>query len=748
MHNPHIKQKSIRRVLSLFIAFLIFSSYLLSVIFRLQFFEYDKYKEKVYSQITTESSLIAQRGNIYDRNMNLLATTKTAWRVFASSKDIALYAKRHGRDYAREIAKGLSEMLNLSEESLYKKLNDSKVLDVTIKKNIDEDTYKKVITFISENQFENLIFTEAQSSRYYPMGTMFAHVLGFVGSDNQGLYGLEYTYNTTLSGKNGSYLYAKDANGNVLPTEYSTYIPAENGYSIVTTLDTYVQEKLEEELDKIQKTHNVNNRVCGIVMDTSTGDILAMATSSPFDPNTPYVLDSESLNRLITSGLVEGSEEYKQKKKELLEIMWSNKAVSELYEPGSTFKVITVATALNCGVATLNDRFSCTGSLAIGGWRIRCHKIKGHGSGFTLSYGLQMSCNPTMMQIAARIGAANFYQSIKDFGYFEKTGIDLPSESKTIFHKLENIGPTELATISFGQRFKVSIIQQLNAIATVANGGLTVTPHLLERVIDEDAVTVKTYDTPQQKQIIDESVARAVADALEKGVSGDGGAKNAYVDGYKVAAKTGTSEKFDILDENGKSYLRVGSTVAFAPSDTGGIATIIVVDEPNGNIKYGSFVAAPYISSLLTSILPYLGFKKTQNEIDVEVDNYVGLDITSAKSKLKEDNLSYEIVGEGNTVLSQVPAPGDIISSNVTKILLFTTQTSKSDILIPNLIGKGVKEANELCINLGLSIRLRGAVHFPADETIVVTDQSIATGTTVPYGTTITLTVLTTEGEE
>ena len=748
MFNPHIRQKSIKRTTALLISCLVLASYLLTVIFRLQFFEYDKYKEKVYNQITTESTLIAERGNIYDRNMNLLATTKTVWRVFVSSKDIDLYSKRNSKNYAQIIADGLSSILSLTSDYLLKKMTSSKVLDVTLKKSVDEQTYRKVIDYIQENRFENLIFTEAQSSRYYPMGTMFAHVLGFVGSDNQGLYGLEYTYNSTLSGKNGSYLYAKDANGNVLPTEYSTYIPAEDGYSIVTTLDTYVQAKLEEELEKILHTHGVQNRVCGIVMDTSTGAILAMATSSPFDPNTPYILDSQSLNELLTSGLAEGSEEYKSKKKELLEIMWSNKAVSELYEPGSTFKVITVATALERGVATLNDRFSCSGSLAIGGWRIRCHKINGHGSNFTLSYGLQMSCNPTMMQIASRIGASNFYQSIKDFGYFDKTGIDLPSESKTIFHELENIGSTELATISFGQRFKVSIIQQLSAIATVSNGGLSVSPHLLERVIDENSNTVKSYDMPEQRRVIEESVARAVADVLEKGVSGDGGAKNAYVDGYKVAAKTGTSEKFDILDENGKSYLRIGSTVAFAPSDTGGIATIIVVDEPTGSIKYGSYVAAPYVSSLLCSVLPYLGYEKTTTGVDIEVESYIGTSVQDAAALLKKNGLSYEIVGDGDTVLSQIPAANETISSNVTKVILYTAPIDAVDITVPNVIGMSAKEANALCIRLGLTIRLRGAVIYTDDDQILVTEQSIPANTTVAHGTTITLTVLTTEGEE
>lgn len=747
-HSSFVKQKSTRRIRVLFLAFAMILSYLLCVIARLSLYDYEKYKNKVYEQITTSSTLLAERGNIYDRNMNLLATTKTVWRVFVSTKDIALYSKANNKDYAAVIADGLFTILATTRESLYEKMTSSRVLDVTLKKSVDEDAYESILAFIREQSLENLLFLEAQSSRYYPTGTSFAHVLGFVGSDNQGLYGLEYSYNKTLSGKNGAYLYAKDANGNVLPTEYSTYIPAEDGNSIVTTLDTYVQQKLEEELEKIRVTHNVTNRVCGIVMDTKTGAILAMATSSPFDPNTPYILDSQSLNTLLTSGLTEGSDEYKAKKKELLELMWSNKAVSELYEPGSTFKIVTVATALNTGAASLSDRFSCSGSYQVGGWRIRCHKIKGHGAGFTLAYGLQMSCNPTMMQIAERIGAANFYSSIKSFGYFEKTGIDLPSEAKTIFHQLENIGSSELATISFGQRFKVSIIQQLCAVATVANGGISVTPHLLERVIDQDMQTVESYTSPKEQRIIDESVARAVSAVLEEGVSGEGGAKNAYVDGYKVAAKTGTSEKFDILDANGKSYLRIGSTVAYAPSDEGGIATIIVVDEPQSQVKYGSVVAAPYVSSLLSSVLPYLGYEKSRDTLEAVTKNYIGLDTDGAVSSLKSDDFLYEIVGNGSTVIAQTPMPDDIITKSITRVTLYTEEPENIEIEVPSVVGKTAKEANEVLINLGLSIRLSGAMQCKDNEEIVVVSQSIAPLSKVKRGTVITLNILTLEEEE
>ena len=465
------KQKTRRRSIAVLLSFTVIASFLLFNVFRLDFFLYNYYREKAFDQITTTSNLLAERGEIYDANMNLLATTKTTWRVFVSTKEIKKASKRGGVDYAEIIARGMADIFSLDQAAVYKKITNTSQLDVTIVKSADEDEYGKVIKLILEKGLENLVGTEAQSSRYYPEGTLAAHVLGFTGSDNQGLYGLEYSYNSLLRGKDGYYTYAKDAAGNAMPGEYGGICQATDGYSIVTTIDTFVQEQLESQLELIRINHSVQNRVCGIVMDTATGAILAMATSSPFDPNSPFTLDAQSLEKLNNSGFIEGSDEYKQYKNELMQIMWSNKAVSETYEPGSTFKIITVSAALDLGVASTSDTFSCNGYHTVGGWRIKCHKVTGHGSGFSLAYGLQMSCNPTMMTIAERIGSESFYSYVEKFGYFEKTGIDLPSEASTIFHTLENMGTTELATASFGQRFKVSIISQLTAIAAVANGG-------------------------------------------------------------------------------------------------------------------------------------------------------------------------------------------------------------------------------------------------------------------------------------
>ena len=723
------------------ISFLLISTLLLFNIFRLGLIMHQYYSDKAFDQITTTSKLKAERGNIYDSDMNILATTKTVWRIFVSPKRIALREKEDGCEYASRISKGVSEILNIPYDTLYNKIKNSKVLDATVKSAATEDEYNLVNNFIKDELLDDLIFTEAQTSRYYPENTLAAHVLGFTGSDNQGLYGLEYYYNSTLAGTDGYYLYAKDAGGNAMPGEYNDICEATDGYSLVTTIDTYVQKKLEEQLELIRNEHSVTNRVTGIIMDTSSGAILAMATSSPFDPNNPFVLDTVSDEKLKNSNLIKGSNEYNAYKKELMQIMWSNKAVSETYEPGSTFKIVTVSAALDLGVADMNDTFSCNGYHMVGGWRIKCHKTTGHGSGFSLSYGLQMSCNPTMMTLAERIGADNFYSYVEKFGYLEKTGIDLPSEASTIFHDINAIGSTELATASFGQRFKVSIISQLTAISAIANGGTLVQPYLVQKIIDKNGNVISEHQTVTKGRVVSEEVAKTVADVLEKGVSGDGGAKNAYVDGYKVAAKTGTSQKFDILDANGNSYLRIGSTVAFAPSDGSGIAIIIVVDEPQGNVKYGSVVAAPYISNALTDILPHLNYKSNKESSIISLDNYIGKDISAAEDDLKSRGVEVIKIGNGSTVIKQIPEANVDVLKSISKIYLYTEDCDDEMAVVPALTGLSATEVNLLASRAGLNIKIVGGISG-CSSTLTVTSQNLPSGARVPKGTAIVLSVM------
>ncbi len=730
-----------RRVIAILLCFSLFAGYLLVNIFRLDYLKYDYYKDKTYDQVTTSSVLKGRRGNIYDSNLNLLATSDTVWRVFVSTRDIKNATGSTGIDYAKIISDGLSPILGLDAKNLYQKIKGSSVLDVTIKKSVSEEKYNAVLDFIKANSLERLVFTEASTTRSYPSGTLAAHVLGFTGSDNQGLYGLEYYYDDILSGVDGYYVYAKDANGVALDTEYSDYFPAEDGYSIVTTLDSYIQSELEAVIEKARVNHGAENRVTGIVMDTATGAILGMATTSPFDPNAPFTLDPQSQQKLNESGLIVGTDEYKAYKNELMQIMWSNKAISETYEPGSTFKIVTVSAALDLGVATPSSSFSCNGYLQVGGWRIKCHKTTGHGSGFSLAYGLQMSCNPCMMTIASRIGSSGFYDYVEKFGYFEKSGIDLPSEASTIFHKEENIGTTELATASFGQRFKVSIINHLTAISAVANGGLLVTPYLVDKIVDENGKVVSQHETEIKRRVISEEVANTVSNILIEGVSGDGGAKNAGVVGYDIAAKTGTSQKFDVLDENGNSYLRIGSTVAYALNGDQGISMIIVVDEPTDTVKYGSVVAAPYISELMEKVLPYLEYKSKAEDVSFTVESYVGMNVNSAIDELKKAKIAYEVVGNGDTVISQTPSAGDVITLPLSRIILYTVDREQENTVVPSLVGLSAAEAIAKATNAGLNIKIIGGSGLSGGN-FIITEQSLPPDLMVKRGSVIVLRII------
>ncbi len=729
-----IKHKTGRRARRVLIALLLFAALLVVNIFRLDFVLYGYYKDKTEQQITTTSALKAERGRIYDANMNLLAGSRTAWRIFVSTREIRRYKKESGKEYNRIISDGVAEIFDLDAEDVYKKITNTSVLDVTLFRNADENQYASVLELIRKEGLEDMLLTEAQTVRYYPEGSLAAHVLGFSGSDGVGLYGLEYQYNSLLTGTDGYYMYARDANGNALPGEYTAYVPATDGYSIVTTIDGFIQSALESELERIRVNHSVENRVSGIVMDVKTGAILGMATSLPFDPNEPFLLDAQSAEKLAKSGFPEGSAEYSALKTELMQKMWANKAVSEAYEPGSTFKIVTVAAALDSGAASINDRFSCPGYLQVGGWRIKCHKAGGHGSGFTLAYGLQMSCNPTMMTVASRIGPERFYDYVEGFGYFDKSGIDLPGEATTVFHDRDALGTTELATASFGQRFKVSMISHLSAIAAVANGGILVTPYVVERVVDSNGTTISEHQTQIKHRVISESVADTVAAVLEEGVSGEGGAKNAYVDGYKVAAKTGTSEKFDVLDENGRSYLRIGSTVAFAPSDEGGVAVIIVVDEPTCQVKYGSQVAAPYVSSLLSQILPYLEYESAKKPNTVTTDNYVGRNGTEVSRELKDRGIACEVIGDGETVLSQSPSAGVALTEGISTVYLYTERGGELVTSVPDFVGMTLAEANHAAIDAGINLIIRGGAKDGRESVFKVTAQTIPAATEVKRG--------------
>ena len=641
MNNGPIKSGAIKRsVILSVLVFAVFGVLLLRILL-IQTVDFEKYQSKVINQMTTESSVAANRGKIYDRNGNVLATNITTYRVFISPSAIKNAEDESGEKYVDLIAKGLSELLeDVTYEKVYEQATKyANKLDRTISQKVYEEKADEIREFIDANKLQTMIFLEAQSTRYYPSGTLAAHVLGFTSSDGQGLYGLELQYQEYLGGVDGYYIRARDSYGNVMPFEYDSYIEAIDGYNLTTTIDSVIQGYLEEQLAATAEKYDAQNRACGIVMDVKTGAILAMATSSPFDLNEPRTLDSVSqqrLDELIENGFSKESDAYNELSKQLLTTMWSNKAVTESYIPGSTFKIITSSMALEEKEVSLVESVNCPGHKTVFGEVIHCHQTKGHGV-LSFAQGLQQSCNVWFMTLGERIGIKRYQNYVETFGYTEKTGIDLPGEGNSIF--ASKMTELDLAIYAFGQNFTVTPIQQITAVASVANGGTLLTPYLVEKITDNAGNVIYRHEVEAKRTTVSKETCELISQILEEGVSGDGGAKNAYVEGYRVAAKTGTSEKKErecpecgsvgvpteidgesgficslckyvgTKDEFKESEQYICSTVAYAPADDPQIAVLILVDEPQGYGLYGSTVAAPYVAGVIENAMPYLGIE-------------------------------------------------------------------------------------------------------------------------------------------
>jgi stage V sporulation protein D (sporulation-specific penicillin-binding protein) len=698
--------------------------------------QFEKYQSKVLDQLTTESKVTAARGTILDAAGRVLATNRTVYNVSIFPNIIA--RAENSAAVSERIADGLSELIDgLEKEQVQKHISHKTELQRTVKRGLSAEEANVVLRFVAENALYDMVAVEAAEVRHYPLGNLASHVLGFTGSDSQGLYGLELQYDKELSGIPGAYVTARDSMGNELPHQYEAYRPAIPGYTLETTLDAYVQSILEEELEATMIESAAANRVCGIVMNVKTGAILAMATAPSFDLNEPFTLNSYAASELAAMGLAEGSDAYKKAYNALLLESWSNKAATEIYMPGSTFKALTCSMVLEQGaVQDLNERFFCSGALAVADRLIHCHKVGGHGS-LTFREGLQNSCNPVMMTIAARIGTDCFYDYVKRFGLLEKTGIDLPGEGNSIFHAPSAFTPLDLATASFGQNFKVSVLQMITAISSIANGGELVTPYLVERMTDDKGNVVFQHERAVKRRVISEETAGTIAAVLERGVSGDGGAKNAYVAGYRVAAKTGTSEK---IGDNREA--RIGSCIGFAPADDPEIAVVIVVDEPTDGSRYGSVVAAPYVGNVFRATLPYLGVEAVYTEAEeaqrtLTVPALKGLSVAEATSLLGDSGFSFTLQGEGERVIAQVPAAGSTVLHAGARIVLVLGEGNFETALVPDLVGKSAATANRMLVDLGFNVALiGGGIHA---GTVTVVRQEPAAGEAVPPGTVVTL---------
>ena len=726
-------------------------AYLIFKLFILQTVSFDYYKNKVVDQLTTESTILSERGNIYDSNGVLLAANKTAYRIFIAPKTIHDEMDEARKNIEKEgnaarvdldvkISEGLSEILGIEYDTIFAMTGKTNSLDATVLREATPDQADQVLSFISKLGVTNCVYVEPMSVRYYAYGDLATHVLGFTGRDGDGLYGLEYYYNEKLAGTPGKFITARDAYGNEMEYKYQSIIEAVDGYNLNTTLDIKIQAILEEQLEATYYESGARAGVAGIVMNVKTGAVYAMATYPDFNNNDAWTLSAEYQSQLAYSGLTSGDEGYSALRSSLLNQMWQNKALTFTYMPGSTFKIITSAMALETGVANLQTTFTCNGKLNVYGSIIHCHKVHGHGA-LDFAGGIQQSCNPYMMNLASLIGKQTFYDYVKNFGYLEKTGIDLPGEGNSSFWDESAFGPVDLAVASFGQNFKISMIQQITAISAVANGGTLVQPYVVESMTDSEGNTVWQHEVNEIRQVMSTSVCREISRILEEGVSGDGGSRNAYVAGYKVAAKTGTSEK--IGDDE---TLRIGSCAAFAPADDPEIAIIIIVDEPSCANVFGSYVAAPYVANCLSQMLPALGIEAEYSpaeaeKLEVEVGNYLGMMSFSARETITKSGLDVEVIGSGEKVTAQVPAAGSKLSKQNGKIILYVGDTSPSnDLSVPNVVGLSASAANRVLINAGFNISIEGTTNFDVGEGAEVIAQYPAAGTPATRGDVITVT--------
>ena len=667
-----ISSKAVKRSmwLGIFICSL-FTVLLLRILF-IQTVKFEEYQDKVLSQITTETPIPAKRGNIYDKNGNILASNTVTYRVFISPSGIknAMDNRAEGstKDYRELVATGLADTLGVDKSFVYEQIdNYSNKLDRTIKRKVDKNTAAKITKYIGENKLQSMIYLEAQDTRHYPGGSLASHMIGFISGDGEGLYGLEYQYDKYLKGVDGYYITARDSYGNEMPVEYGSRIEAVDGYNLQTTIDVSIQNYLEEQLALTVEKHQAMNRACGIVMDVKTGAILAMATTSEFDLNDPWELDSVSLQMLASSGYAAGSDEYANYQRDLLTRMWSNKPVAESYIPGSTFKIITSAMAIEENEGEIPATVTCTGSLveSTSNTRIHCHKLTGHGT-VDFATGLQQSCNVWFMTLGKLIGTENFNKYIKAFGYLEPTGIDLPGEASGIF--TTKMTQLDLVIYAFGQNFNVSPIQQITAISAVANGGHLMTPYIVEKITDDEGNVIFQHETVAKRQVVSQEVCDKIAVMLEEGVSGNGGAKNAGVKGYKIAAKTGTSEK----KEMGHEF--------------------------------------------------------------VTVSNYKTLTVADAKKAIEEIGLKCVVVGNAAStavVSSQTPAPSARMVKEGGTITLYTTE-STSTVKVPQLIGKTIEEAKILLAEAGLNFNIKNTgIHSKIVTQSVTSGSSVERGSVI-----------------
>ncbi len=640
----------IKKRLLLFLSIIVISVILIYIrLILLQFIDGDMLQRKALEQQTRDRLISPVRGSILDRNFVGIALTESVSSISVIHSQVKDYEKT---------AQILSEKLELDYNTVLKKINNRVALE-RIKNKVD----KKLADEIRQLALPGVVVDE-DVKRIYPYSNLASQVIGFVGKDNQGIIGLESKYDNYLKGKEGKILTETDAKGKELKDRIVMRVEPEAGYNLITTLDVIVQQYAEQTLSKVLETKQAK-RGAIIVMNPQNGEIYAMANKPDFNLNEPFTINDESLNSVWNSLT-------SQERNNYLNNMWRNFSINDSYEPGSTFKILTSAAGLEEGVVRPDSPFNCSGIHTVGGVNIRCWRYpRAHGSE-TFIQGVQNSCNPVFMQVAERVGVEKYYEYMKKLGVLTKTGIDLPGETSGIMHKLDNIGPVELATISFGQSFQITPLQLLKSSSIVVNGGYDITPHVGMKILDVQGNIIEEIKNGKGEQIISTKTSEEMKIILESVVSVGTGNKT-YIPGYRVGGKTATSEK---LPRRSGKY--IASFLSFAPAEDPQVMALVLIDEPQG-VYYGGTVAGPVMKELLENTLPYLGIepKYTEEELknkvtpEVEVPELTGKTIEEVKKLIEKSNLNLDIKGNGDTIINQFPRKGEYVNSG-TKVIIYT----------------------------------------------------------------------------
>jgi stage V sporulation protein D (sporulation-specific penicillin-binding protein) len=679
-----------------------------------------------------DTTVSAKRGTIYDANGNVLAESASVWQVVMSPVNFKNDKQRQAA------AKGLSEIFDLEYNDV---LDDTKQQShyVVVKRRIESDEREKVLELIDtlkkDYSCSGVIQLLDDYKRYYPKNSLASSVIGFTGSDDQGLEGIEYEYDSYLSGTPGRIITAQNARGTDMPFRYEQNVESEDGNNVYLTIDETIQSICEKYMQKGVEDNNVLNKGVCIAMDVNTGAILAMVTTDGYDLNNPYELSAKDKKKIKSTAKSKQAEA----ESAALSNMWRNKAVADTYMPGSVFKMCVASAALEENLVNEKTSFTCTGSISVEGETIHCSNISGHGTQNFVEV-ISNSCNPAFIQIGQMLGAGKFRQYYQGFGFSDKTGIDLPGEAEDSFWKEGKMGGVDLAVASFGQNFTITPIQMITACAAVSNGGYVVQPHVVSKITDSKGNVIKSVDKKIKRQVISDDTSKKMNEYLEYNTERQGAAAG-YISGYKVAGKTGTTEKRGVTKfESSFSEDYISSFCGYAPADDPQIAMLVFFDTPDGDAYYGSQVSSPVFINIMSEVLPYLDVKTSYTDeelgyVDASAGDYTGVSVDEAKTAVEADGFTATVKGNGSTVISQIPT----VSSGLQKggsIVLYTDSNSQSEtVSVPSLIGLSPDEVNDVASAYGLNVSFSGATTSSGTSS----SQNIEAGTSVSPGTVITV---------